>query len=74
MEPMDSEAKSWSQRTDFRVRSGLRRKRRKRKQNMLDAESEHEETTRFFYPRSCLKGGILHKTLDETFPSEANVS
>lgn len=41
---------------------------------MLDAESEHEETTRFFYPRSCLKGGILHKTLDETFPSEANVS
>lgn len=31
-EPMDSEAKSWSRRTDFRVRSGLRRKRRKRKQ------------------------------------------
>lgn len=49
-------------------------KKEEKAKQMLDAESEHEETTRFFYPRSCLKGGILHKTLDETFPSEANVS
>lgn len=49
-------------------------KKEEKAKQMLDAESEHEETTHFFYPRSCLKGGILHKTLDETFPSEANVS